>query len=239
MTMKRSTFLAVLLPTLVVALTLGRSATAQDASTPEPSAWSELEGAQQVVRRTYIMPNWASLLKINGNGIPAPDGEMFGLTGVVSVGGVIGQFDNSDNAAAAIDRVAEDTKRILERQPIFPTPAIEEVDVDLGDTSRAFISTQTIKNQSLVVSLLLIQQEEFVYGVMGSVIDGDAQELSTTFAQALIDNEAGDGESRFNEDGTSTGGLWDKFPNPDDALIANLAVSDEQLYPDVESTPAS
>jgi hypothetical protein len=156
---------------------------------------------------------------------------------MVSLGGVIGQFDSIENAAAAVDRVDEYTKANLEGRPL--APELENVDVDLGDTSRAYSSTQEVNGQVLNVSVIIVQQDEFLYVVLGGAVDADAQERSTALAQTLIVNEAGDDEPRFNENGTSTGGLWDKFPKPDDALIANLVASDEQLYPEVGPTPSS
>lgn len=232
--------LPALMAVLMLVLALGRSgagATAQDPSMAAPFEFGELEGAQHAVSRSYLADLPAMMDSI---GTPGPDGELgeiSELSGVISLAGVIGQFDSSDNAAAAVDRVDEETKASLEGQPDAPT--LEEVELDLGDTSRAYTATQDIEGQTLNLSVIIVQQDEFLYFVVGGVIDADARELGSEFTQALIDNEAGDGEPRVNQDGTSTGGLWDKFPKADDELVANLTAFDEQLYPKVESTPAS
>jgi hypothetical protein len=55
----------------------------------------------------------------------------------------------------------------------------------------------------------------------------------TEFTSTLIEND-GSGEGEFNEDGTSTGGLWDKFPAADDELVEGLIASDEELTQDEE-----
>jgi hypothetical protein len=226
---------------LMLALTLGRSgagatATAQDPPMA-PFEFGELEGARQAVSRTYTI-DVASMMESIGT--PGPDGELGEipeLSGVVSLAAVIGRFDSGDNAAAAVERVDEETKASLEGQP--DAPKLEEAEVDLGGTSRAYTATQEIEGQTLNLSVIIVQQDEFLYFVVAGVIDADAQELVTGFTEALIANEAGDGEPQVNQDGTSTGGLWDKFPEADDALVANLVAFDEQLYPEVESTPAS
>lgn len=229
-TMTRGTSLIAVL--MLASALMQSDAGAQDLSTPAPSPFGELDGARQAVSRVYLM---------DGIGTPGPDGEPGEIpertTGMVSLGGVIGQFDSIENAAAAVDRVDEYTKANLEGRPL--APELENVDVDLGDTSRAYSTTQEVNGQVLNVSVIIVQQDEFLYVVLGGAVDADAQERSTTLAQTLIVNEAGDDEPRFNENGTSTGGLWDKFPKPDDALIANLVASDEQLYPEVHPTPSS
>lgn len=244
MTMKCSALvavlLAVLLAVLMQALTLGRSgagATAQDPSMAAPFEFGELKGARQAVSRTYTVDFSGMMDSI---GTPEPNGELGEvpeLSGVVSLAGVIGQFDSSDNASAAVDRVDEETKASLEGQPDAPT--LNEVEVDLGQKSKAYTATQEIEGQMLNLSVIIVQQDEFLYFVVGGAIDADAQEMSSSFVQAMIDNEAGDGQPQVKEDGTSTGGLWDKFPKADDQLVANLVAFDEQLYPEVDATPAS
>ncbi len=233
-TMRSFTLNWLLMPMLALAFVRSEAA-AQDPSTPVPSSFGEFEGARQAVLRSYITIDLSTML--DGNGTPCPDGEIFGIKDVVSLAGMIGQFDSSVNAAAVVDRVAEETKADLELQQPIP-PTVDEVEVEIGDRSRAFTATSNIKGRNLIVSFIIVQQDEFFYIIASGMIDGDAQKLSTRFAQELIDNQTGDGDSRFNEDGTSTGGLWDKFPKPDEALIANLVVSDEQLYSEVLSTPA-
>lgn len=42
------------------------------------------------------------------------------------------------------------------------------------------------------------------------------------FTQALIAKPAGTGQVTFRQDGTSTGGLWDKFPAVGDPVLPEL-----------------
>ncbi|MDQ3539834.1 MAG: hypothetical protein M3440_04035, partial [Chloroflexota bacterium] len=100
MTMRRSALMAV----LMLALTLGRSGAAQDSGMAAPFAFGELEGAQRAVSRTYTIDVSSIMDSI---GTPGPDGTLGEgpeLSGIISLAGVIGQFDSSDNAAAAVDR---------------------------------------------------------------------------------------------------------------------------------------
>lgn len=237
--MRRTIIFPALMAMLMMALGLGQSGTgaaAQDASAP-PFEFGELEGSRQAVSRTYTI-DVASLA--DSVGTPGPDGELGEipeLSGVISLAGVVGEFDSSDNASAAVDRIDEETTASLEGQP--EAPALEPADIDLGETSRAYTATQEIEGQTLNLSVMIVQQDEYLYFVVGGVIDDDAQSLTTDFTQALIENEAGDGEPQVKDDGTSSGGLWDKFPTADDEMVANLTAFDEQLYPDQAATPAS
>ncbi len=227
-----------LLTVLALAFALGRSdagATAQDPAAAAPFEFGDLEGAQQAVSRSYTIDLSALLESI---GTPGPGGEIGAapeFSGVISLAGVVGQFDTSENAQAAVGRVDEETKASLEGQP--DAPDLQEVDVDLGETVKAYTATQEIEGQNLSLAVLIVQQAEFLYFVVGGVVDADALEVSTAFAQTLITNEAGGGEPQVNPNGTSTGGLWDKFPESDDALVANLIAYDEQLYPEAGATP--
>jgi hypothetical protein len=234
--MRMMTKLSALLAVLMLALTLGRSGVAAQDAPMAPFEVGDLDGIQAAVSRTYTVDVSGMLDSI---GTPGPDGEMGEipeLSGVVTMIGVIGQFDSSDNAAAAVERVDEESTAALAEEE--DAPELTEAEVDLGDTSRAYSATQEIEGQALNLSVLIVQQDEYLYFVVAGVIDADAQQLATDFTQALIEGEAGDGEPQVKEDGTSTGGLWDKFPAADDELVANLTAFDEQLYPEVESTPA-
>lgn len=238
MTMRCSAFMAV----LVLALALGRSGAtatsmAQDPDMATPFEFGELEGARQAVSRTYTVDLEAILARIGTPGADGLPADVPELSGVISLAGVIGQFDSSAHAAAAVDRVDEETRASLEDQPDAPT--LREVEIGLGQTSRAYAATQEIEGQTLNLSVLIVQEEEFLYFVASGVIDADAQSIATAFTEALLTNEADAGEPRVKAEGTSRGGLWAKFPKADDELVANLVAFDEQLYPDVDATPVS
>ena len=64
------------------------------------------------------------------------------------------------------------------------------------------------------------------------------QALTSEFTNVLIDND-GSGAGEFNEDGTSTGGLWDKFPAADAGVTSGLVPFDQVLFPVPEGTPAA
>lgn len=227
----RASALLVMLLAVLLALTVGRSGVAAQDMTAAPLEFRELDGAQAAVSRTYTA-DFSGLI-----GTPSSTGEVPELTGVVSLVAVIGQFDSSDNAEAALERIDEESQAGLEE--VEGAPELQEAEVDLGDASRAYTGAQEIEGQTLNLSMIMVQQDEFVYFVVTGAFDDEAQPLATEFTQTLIDTEAGDGEPRVNADGTSTGGLWDKFPQADDELVTGLTALDEQVYPEVESTPAS
>lgn len=243
--MRLMTRLSALMGIMLLALTIGQSpaaagAAGQDVSGTEAFDFGTLEGIQEAISRTYTVDFSAMMESI---GTPGPNGEMGELpelTGVISLQGTVARFDSGDNAAAAVDTMDAELKGSLEGQD--DAPELTEIeDLELGDKSKAYTASQEIEGQQTNLVVIIAQQDEFAYLTIGAVIDGDAQEVTKGLTQALIDNEAGDNAAAFSEDGTSTGGVWDKFPKADDELVADLTAFDQQVYPapDGTSTPAS
>jgi len=236
------TKLSALMGIMLLALTIGESpaaAAAQDVGGTEAFNFGTLEGIQEAISRTYTVDFTAM---VDAIGTPGPNGEVGELpelTGVISLQGTVGRFDNDDNAAAAIDTIDAELKGSLEGRA--DAPELTELEVDLGDTSRGYMASQEFEGQQANLVVIIAQQDEFVYVTIGAVIDADAQAVTTDLTRAMIDNEDGDDEPTFNEDGTSTGGLWEKFPKTDDELVAELTAFDAQVYPDPDgaSTPES
>lgn len=231
------TKLPALMGVVLIALTIGQSpAAAQDMAGPEAYDFGTLEGIQEAVSRTYTV-DFSAMMESMGT--PGPNGEMGELpelTGVISLQGTVARFDSDDNASAAIHTMDNELTASLEGQS--DAPELTEIeDIGLGDESIGYSATQEIEGQQTSLVVLIVQQDEFAYLTIGAVIDADAQEVTKGLTQALIDNDAGDSETTFNEDGTSTGGVWDKFPKADDELVKGLTAFDTQLFPAPEGTP--
>lgn len=224
LTTRISAFFAVLL----LALTFSSGASAQDMQ--DPFNTEDLEGIQNAVLRTYTI-DFTSMM----DSASTPGAEVPEMTGVFALTGGIFQFDSGDNAGNAfgtVDGAATEGAGATGAE-------LEEVDVDLGDQSKGYKTEEEVEGQTLSTVFAVVQQDEFIYLTAAVVADGDAEQLAKDFTQVLLDNDASDDAAQFNEDGTSTGGLWNKFPAADDDLVAGLTPIDQQLYPATESAPAT
>lgn len=184
---------------------------------------SDLEGIQYGVSRSWSM-DYEAMFAMTTPGAE----EDFDMSGLLFMGGMVIEFDNGDNAESAYDRIAEE---FTAESLIDDDATYEEWDIDAGDKSTSYYSMQEEDGVSSEIVLSLVQDGDYVYIVSaaGSEVDlkGSTQDLMKT----MIDND-GSGEGEFNEDGTSSGGLWDKFPAADDESVAGLIASDEIVYPE-------
>jgi hypothetical protein len=205
----------------------GTGAGAQE-STPEGLQPGDLDGIQNAISRTYALDYSAMMESMS-----TPDAEFSMPTGIIGIGGVIIEFDSDDNAATAFGKLQED---VLSDDTFAPDTDVAEFELDAGDQGTAYAGTYETDGQQSEDDLAIVQAGNAVYIVYASGIETDVQPVVTDFVQHLIDTE-GSGAGEFSEDGTSTGGLWDKFPAADDELVAGLIAYDAIVYPETAGTP--
>jgi hypothetical protein len=221
--------LSALLALLLLAFTMvGGTGVGAQESTPEGLQPADLDGIQNAVSRTYAL-DYSAMMEA----MATPGAEPSMPTGIVGIGGVIIEFDSDDNAAVAFEKLQED---MLSDETFSEDSEVAEFELDAGDQSTAYAGTYETDGQLSEDDLALVQAGNAVYVVYASGIETDVQPVVTAFVQHLIDAE-GSGAGEFNEDGTSTGGLWDKFPADDDELVAGLITYDAIVYPQPETTP--
>ncbi len=222
--------LSALLATFLLAFTIigGTGVGAQDDATGELLP-EDLEGLQHAVVRGYSLDYSAMLDSAS------PEAELGIPAGVFLVGATILEFDSSENAEAALTQLDEDTNA-EDGAALGGESEVTSIDLDLGDNSIGYSGTEDLEGEPSETVIALVQQDTYLYFVVTAGIGEDMQALTTEFTNALIENE-GSGEGEFNEDGTSTGGLWDKFPAADDAMFSGLIPFDQVLFPAPESTP--
>ncbi|MDQ3223138.1 MAG: hypothetical protein M3Q75_06675, partial [Gemmatimonadota bacterium] len=139
------------------------------------------------------------------------------------------------NAEAALTQLDEDTN--AEEEATFGGETeVTSIDLDLGDTSVGYSGVEDLEGQTAETVIALVQQDTYLYFVVVAGSGEGMQDLTVEFTTGLIDND-GSCEGQFNEDGTSTGGLWDKFAATDDAVTSGLIPFDQVLFPTPESTP--
>lgn len=213
-----------------VALSGPLHAAAQDDPATDTFDFNELDGFQRGTGRTYMGDLTALFGNLDayatpGAEIATPDLNSLGL---FMLGGFVAQFDSSDNAVAALDKLAA--------QVTQPTGDAEELvftetEIDpIGDTTKAYSGQYSEDGIDGSASVILAQKGEYVYAVVAISFGSDPTAAATSFVTDMTGKTPGDGEGTFSEDGTSTGGLWDVFPSSDaDYLTGLTPMSDEDL----------
>ncbi|MCO5226437.1 MAG: hypothetical protein M9953_13950 [Thermomicrobiales bacterium] len=94
-----------------------------------------------------------------------------------------------------------------------------QVTVDMGDLG-----------VGLTILMFIDGDTVFAIMAMDTTVD-DATAMAIDIANYLIDTEVQDDEVTFNEDGTSTGGVFDRMPASGDEIVGGLQVeSDSDLF---------
>jgi hypothetical protein len=216
---------------LMLAFTVagGMGAGAQDDASDGPPV-EDLEGLQHGASRYYSMDYSAMM-----DDMSTPGAEMGVPTGVITLGGMIFEFDSDENAQAALDTLNE---QAASEALLGEEETIEEVELGLGDNEFSYTGVEDIDGQEIEFVVALVQKGNYAYFVIAGGSGEDMQQVASDFTSHLIDND-GSGAGEFNDDGTSTGGLWDKFPAADDDLVSGLIPTDQVVFPVAESTPES
>lgn len=224
--------LPALLAMFLLAFTIlgGTGVGAQDEPTGELLP-EDIEGLQHAVVRAYSLDYSAML----ASATPGTEPEV--PSGVFLLGATILEFDSSDNAETALIQIDEDTDAGGEAG-LGGETEVSSIDLNLGENSIGYSGVEDLDGEQVETVIALVQEETYVYFVVASGSGENMQAITTEFANGLIEND-GSGEGEFNEDGTSSGGLWDKYPAADGELITGLIPFDQVLFPVPESTPES
>lgn len=223
--------LSALLAMFLLAFTIlgGTGVGAQDEPTGELLP-EDIEGLQHGVVRAYS--DYSALF---ASATPGTEPEV--PSGVFLLGATILEFDSSDNAETALTQIAEDADAGGEAG-LGGETEVSSIDLNLGENSIGYSGVEDLEGEQVETVIALVQEETYVYFVVASGSGENMQAITTEFANGLIEND-GSGEGEFNEDGTSSGGLWDKYPAADEELITGLIPFDQVLFPVPESTPES
>lgn len=201
---------------LLLALGLTMSASGQEASSME----EELPGLESAYSRLF-MPDFDAMFAALET--PGADVE-FDEDGVIMVMTMVFTFDSEDNAANAMDTLHEGFFETGEEAET------EETEIeDLGDQALMFSAVVEESGEPLTTISLFVQEGEHVYMVTvgGGELEAGKQQTQD-IGQFMVDAEITTDEVTFNEDGTSTGGVFDLMPTADDTeLVGGLAPSSD------------
>lgn len=216
--LKLSALLALLLLgfTLLGGTGVGAQETGESSLQPE-----ELEGFEYGAMRSYT-PDFSAMMA-------SPGADMEMPTGLMGLGAMVFQFDDNDHAEDAYNTLKDDEALTSE----LITEGSEEIEVDLGDNAVGYKGSEDMEGMSMETTFVLVQDGKFVYFIYAAGTEVDVQAVTEDLASHMIDTD-GEGEGEYSEDGTSTGGVWDKFPKADDDLVEGLIASDDELTRDGE-----
>ncbi|MGB3330494.1 MAG: hypothetical protein WBA46_16160 [Thermomicrobiales bacterium] len=225
---------------LFATLACGTSAGTLAVATPDASGdvspvynAADLPGLHQAVARSYTADLSALFATREAAATTAtPAAPDYAAMGVVTLNAVVLQFDSEQHAAAAFTVVVEK----------LTSPA-STGGIDLGEVEvegftgpvRAFTaSVDQGPGLSLHQAVLLTQAGPYVYQTIavGLSSSEDSLATATAVANAMIATPAGEGAATFKGDGTSSGGIWDKFPIAGDSVLAGMTPEfDDPIVP--------
>jgi hypothetical protein len=146
------------------------------------------------------------------------------------LGALVLQFDSEEHAAAALETLDPGNSASASLY------ADMVITIDgFGPETRAYHN----KREGSSSVDILAQDATYLYIVQGTAFEAGADSVTpaTAALRAMIAAEAGEGVGDFRDDGTSTGGAWDKLPPGDgDSPPGFTTGYDEQFYPESEGT---
>jgi hypothetical protein len=220
-------------PALIALLMLGLAAAPIAAQTPVGDGGTQienLEGLQRAYSRTYTADMMAMFNIATPDAMPS---GWFALTTMVL------EFDNADNAKAGNDLLIKDVES-TDMTDTGTTLEDATLNVDYDYTAKQAIATEQGMTTHILVATS--QDDKYIYAVVGITFGDDPADVVASTLTSLRDTKAGDGDGTFHDDGTSSGGLWDKLPALEQAqaqVPALVEAMDEILFPVQDGTPAA
>lgn len=216
--MRRLLPIPALLLVLLLALLLAIPVSAQTPAASPGATPETLPGLQYVAARQYA-PDPSQPIDTESDAV-------FILTVRIFA------FDSEEHANAGwkstVESTAIETDVPMESEKVV----YEEVEIgDLGDRAWATtLSAETPEGDTGYFRLVYVQDGDRLYTLNAIAGSAEATLVTDELAAFLVDAEPGEGEARFSEDGTSTGGVWDLLPQAGDEVLGELeAFADAEL----------
>jgi plasmid stabilization system protein ParE len=191
------------------------------AASPQASpATTGLTGLIEGVSRQYTPDPTA---------IPAEHPDEFSL-----ITAHIFRFGSAEQAASAWQSLRENAAQQMQLPAdagVGKLDIKEEERENLGDQAYVvWLSANPEENVTGYFRAVYVQEGDLLYLITAIGGNEEATLRADDLARAIAEREAGSEAVTFNPDGTSTGGLWDKFPGSDDEVVEGLvAFQDEQV----------
>jgi hypothetical protein len=178
-----------------------------------------MEGIQYGVAR-----EWNSSADLS---TPPAEGESL----VYLAGGLVYEFDTEDNADLAFNQLKEALATYVSEE--FGMAADAFTQEELDDDTFAYHGLIEDGDERVYFKYVVAVEDEYVLVSVSATSDEAASGIANDLIEYMEDQDDDvSGLGEFNEDGTSTGGLWDFFPAEDDSILEGLGgASDNVVYP--------
>ena len=142
----------------------------------------------------------------------------------VAVVAGVAAFDSEEHAAAAVALISENGAVPMMAAQNGTEPEAVELDLDFEHVASQASSEDDGVTYTILQSVA--QEGELVYIAYGWVMDHDPAEKVTSTLEAMYGAEPADDPETFNDDGTSTGGLWGLLPTVEDLTVGTVGLAD-------------
>lgn len=205
--------LALLLTALLAAPLSAQTPEASPGATPET-----MTGLEYVAARQYA--------PTPDEGIDVESGALFVLSVRIYV------FDSEAHADAGWESTVSSTAIESDVPMESDKVEYEEIEIEgLGDRAWATtLSAETPEGDTGHFRLVYVQDGDRLYTLNAIAGSADATLVTDELAAFMVEAEPGDGEAQFNDDGTSTGGVWELLPEAGDEILGGMeAFADAEL----------
>lgn len=216
--------------TLLLSLVLSlQGVAAQSDATPAAPMGEAMEadGLVSAYDRTYMVDFEALMASpVGDTASPVADMDVAAMMRVVSVTGMT--FDSEDNAKAYVEDM---TSQIQQAQEAGEMPEGTEIG-ELEDIDKdGLIATISMEDMGLHSAIIVFVDGNQVFMIVA--LDADVETATTVvtdIAKHIVDADVENDEVTFSEDGTSTGGVFDRMPEAGSDLVGDLpSVTDSVL----------
>lgn len=186
----------------------------------------DVEGLQSVYDRTFSVDFEAMMA--------SPDADLESLDMSVLMNSISIQgmtFDSEDNAKNYIDDMKSEMEKAVEEGDAETFEGMEISELEGFDVDGIRVDMD-MPDLEIAVSMIMFSDGNHVFQVMVMNADMEtAQSHADEVAQFVIDAEIENEEITFSEDGTSTGGVFDRMPTSDDEIVGDLtSTMDTELH---------
>lgn len=187
------------------------AATSAIAAQATPTEISQLPGVQSGVARSWQIPfSWST-----------PESSDEPQVGYLAAS--IIQFDTEAHAEESFGIVVAGVQEtpVDEATPDVHFFVSADFGGELGDER---VALQPADASWAPISALIVREGSLIYLVVGTAMQGDPSATIVALTETTLTRPAGSGSASLVADGTSSGGLWDKFPPASDPTVASLTV---------------
>lgn len=147
------------------------------------------------------------------------------------------EFGSDEDAEASFESVSE---TVNEQITQGTSTEFQQTDVDdLGDQGIQSTGTVDASGFEVPLTTLVVREGNIIFLAAAGTLDDSSADAANAFMEHMLNEESGDSAVEFNEDGTSTGGIFDVFPTVDDDVIQGMTVNGDTFTQPHSATPES